>query len=243
MYLKDVLLFFVWSQCSSLLKATTSRSNGKQTEYPEIHFNISELDRIVSLPKLTIEPSFRQYSGFLEGATPNVQLHYWLVEAVGNHSEAPLFLWLNGGPGCSSLFGHLYENGPFIVKTGPKLVPNPYSWNLLGNMLYLESPAGVGFSYAKDGNTSASDDTTSLHNYHALLHFLKKFPAYKNRAFYITGESYAGVYVPTLALRLLNDGTDLDLRGLFVGNPAVDILNLDCSTIPYLHSRGFLPTK
>ncbi|KAA3671420.1 uncharacterized protein DEA37_0005224, partial [Paragonimus westermani] len=258
----------------------TSQSNSTQTEHLEIHSDLNESDRIVSLPRLTAEPSFRQYSGFLEGATPNIQLHYWLVEAVGNHSGAPLFLWLNGGPGCSSLFGHLYENGPFI----------------LGNVLYLESPAGVGFSYAKDGNTSASDDTdddvaggvvmtinaaineaylaaqrrlqfistlvlrsqmkdilpvhaasfcvdrfTSLHNYRALWHFLKKFPAYKNRAFYITGESYAGIYVPTLALRLLNDGIDLDLRGLFVGNPAVDILIDGCSIIPYLHSRGFLP--
>ncbi|KAF8566967.1 hypothetical protein P879_08439 [Paragonimus westermani] len=213
MHLKSAMLFFVWSHCLSLISTATSQSNSTQTEYLEIRSDLNESDRIVSLPRLTVEPSFRQYSGFLEGATPNIQLHYWLVEAVGNHSGAPLFLWLNGGPGCSSLFGHLYENGPFIVKPGPNLVRNPYSWNLLGNVLYLESPAGVGFSYAKDGNTSASDDTTSLHNYHALWHFLKKFPAYKNRAFYITGESYAGIYVPTLALRLLNDGIDLDLRG------------------------------
>ncbi|OON23147.1 serine carboxypeptidase [Opisthorchis viverrini] len=101
--------------------------------------------------------------------------------------------------------GHVQRNG--------LLDYNPYSWNKFANVLYLESPGGVGFSYVKDGNMTTDDDVTSLTNYHAMLSFMKKFPKYKGRDFYITGESYAGVYVPLLAVRFLeNNFKDLSLK-------------------------------
>lgn len=198
-----------------------------------------EEDRIKHLPGLEDEPSFAQFSGYLQGSTPNYQLHYWFIEAESDSEYAPLVLWLNGGPGCSSLEGLLTENGPFTVTKDKRLVYNPYSWNKFANMLYLESPAGVGFSYAADGNVTTDDDLTSLNSLHALLNFLEKFPGFKHRDFYITGESYAGVYVPTLAQRVIKANySGLNLKGIAVGNGLTSYFLNDNSLMYFINYHG-----
>ncbi len=76
-------------------------------------------------------------------------------------------------------------------------------------MLFLESPSGVGYSYTTDGNVSADDDSVASDNYQALIYFFRfKFPELRNNDFYITGESYAGVYLPTLGVLLAQDKTN-----------------------------------
>ncbi|KAA3674280.1 cathepsin A (carboxypeptidase C) [Paragonimus westermani] len=198
-------------------------------------------DRVTFLPGLTRQPSFAHFSGYLKGSTENFQLHYWFLEAVEKPDQAPLVLWLNGGPGCSSLGGLLTENGPFMVQDGQKLIPNPYSWNKFANVLYLEAPAGVGYSYAKDGNVTTDDDLTSLNSYHALIHFMEKFPAYKNRDLFICGESYAGVYVPTLALRILQNSAEVfNLKGIAIGNGLVNRKLNDNSLICFVNYHGLV---
>nr|CAH8855594.1 unnamed protein product [Trichobilharzia regenti] len=115
-------------------------------------------DRIDFLPGVWPMPYFIQYSGYLHGSTSNIRLHYWLVEAKVNPKGFPLLLWLNGGPGCSSMEGIFSENGPYNVLEGIKVAQNFYSWNNFANVLYLEAPAGVGFSYAVDNNITTDDD-------------------------------------------------------------------------------------
>ncbi|KAF5406238.1 Carboxypeptidase [Paragonimus heterotremus] len=217
---------------------TSQRDTKGDLSYEKI---TTENDRISFLPGLSDQPSFAQYSGYLTGSSDNFQLHYWFIEATEEPDEAPLVLWLNGGPGCSSMEGLLEENGPFIVQPGQTLIPNPYSWNNFANILYLETPAGVGFSFAKDGNVTTNDDLTSLNNYHALLSFFEKFPAYKNRDFFIFGESYAGVYVPTLAVRILENPTSgVNLKGIAVGNPLTSFKLNDNSLIYFLYYHGLV---
>lgn len=71
-----------------------------------------------------------------------------------------MILWLNGGPGCSSLQGALNENGPFVFKVNTNQVEtNPDGWTNFANMLYLESPARVGYSY---GNAEVDDNLVAL---------------------------------------------------------------------------------
>jgi len=129
------------------------------------------------------------YSGFLDvGPQPGKRLHYIFVESERNPTNDPVVLWLNGGPGCSSLEGFMYEHGPILVsdahnppninfdgkpsssRNTTQLVENPWSWSKVANVLYLEAPAGVGFSYSKNkkdlntgDNQTASDNLQALH--------------------------------------------------------------------------------
>ncbi|CAI2357252.1 unnamed protein product [Caenorhabditis sp. 36 PRJEB53466] len=208
-----------------------------------------DTDLVTDLPGLTFTPNFKQYSGFLDGSQGN-HLHYWLVEAQSNPITAPLVLWLNGGPGCSSLLGLLTENGPFRVNSdGATVIENVNSWNKAANILYLESPRDVGFSYRDTqtyGNdTLYNDDKTAIDNAIALLQFFQRFPEYQGRDFYITGESYGGVYVPTLSklvVQLIKNNTApyISLKGFAVGNGALSRKHLTNSGIDLLYYRGML---
>uniref|UniRef100_A0A0N4ZPX6 Carboxypeptidase n=1 Tax=Parastrongyloides trichosuri TaxID=131310 RepID=A0A0N4ZPX6_PARTI len=178
-------------------------------------------DEIKSLPGLTFNINFKHFSGYLSTSS-NTNLHYWLVESQGNASTDPLILWLNGGPGCSSLGGSFEENGfAFPNQDSSTLFENVFSWNKLGNVLYLESPRDVGFSYGT-GDYTWSDDQTAQDNADAIVQFLIKFPEYAGRDFYITGESYGGVYIPTLTYKLINliqsQSLNLNLKGIAIGN-------------------------
>lgn len=179
-------------------------------------------DEIHSLPGLSTKLPFKHYSGYLNADDKQNRFwHYWFVESQSNPDKDPLVLWLNGGPGCSSLLGLLTENGPYSVSNDGQVQMNPYSWNKRANVVYMESPAGVGFSYAADGDITADDDTTAKQNHAALRSFLRKFPSLANRPLYLTGESYGGVYLPTLA-SLVDDDKELNLKGVAIGNGYLD---------------------
>uniref|UniRef100_A0A646QCJ4 Carboxypeptidase n=1 Tax=Hemiscolopendra marginata TaxID=943146 RepID=A0A646QCJ4_9MYRI len=195
-------------------------------------------DEIVDLPGLPSKPNFHQYSGYLN-ATNGRLLHYWFVESERDPSNDPLLLWLNGGPGCSSLDGLLTEHGPFrVAEQGKSLSFNPYSWNKLTNVVYLEAPAGVGFSYSLDKNYKTNDDQVSLDNYVALQSFFKKFPQFTKNEFYITGESYGGIYVPTLSVRVLQGSAPINFKGFAVGNGLSSSLLNDNSIIFFIYHHG-----
>ena len=176
------------------------------------------------------KPRTVQYSGFLPADANNtVFLHYWLVTSSNHPATDPVVVWMNGGPGCSSLLGLLVELGPYTftgandsVSGVPMLKDNPYSWTTSANVLFLEQPAGVGFSYAVNGTMASDDFIQSQNSYGFLLNFFKAFPEFSKQPFYVTGESYAGIYVPTLALRII-DGNDagmphINLQGIAVGD-------------------------
>ncbi|XP_033113452.1 lysosomal protective protein-like [Anneissia japonica] len=179
-------------------------------------------DEIISLPGISANlVRFKQYSGYLN-ATGTRRFHYWFVESEGNPAKDPLVLWLNGGPGCSSLDGLFSENGPFLPSNdGKTLTLNPFRWNLLANVIYLESPAGVGFSYSSDATYKTTDDEVAEDNYQALQHFFLKYPNFTSNQLFLTGESYAGVYVPTLAVKILEGNNTINMQGFAIGNPLV----------------------
>lgn len=113
-----------------------------------------EDDRIAALPGQP-NVSFQQFSGYVTvNQVSGRALFYWLTEAVHKPLSKPLVVWLNGGPGCSSVaYGASEEIGPFrLNKTASGLYLNKFSWNTEANLLFLETPAGVGFSYS---NTSS----------------------------------------------------------------------------------------
>ena len=110
------------------------------------------------------------------------------------------------------------EQGPFRPSKGGNLTLNENRWNKAANMVFIEQPLGVGFSYTSDPNIKYGDDMASTDNYLFILGFLAKFPQYKSNDFYLTSESYGGHYLPTLAKKLVDLG-GVNFRGFAVGNP------------------------
>ncbi|KIH45949.1 serine carboxypeptidase, partial [Ancylostoma duodenale] len=204
-----------------------------------------QADKIVNLPGLTFEIKFNQYSGYLRGSDTH-KLHYWLVESQNYASTAPLLLWLNGGPGSSSVWGMLTENGPFRPnKDGKTLYENVYSWNKFANVLYLEAPHNVGYSYSTVANDNAyTDDQTADENYNALKDFFSIYPQYLRREFFVTGESYGGVYVPTLSRRILQgiytQELPVNFKGIAIGNGKLTTKHQVNSAIFQLYTYGLV---
>ncbi|KAF9614909.1 hypothetical protein IFM89_021339 [Coptis chinensis] len=193
---------------------------------------LKEADRIEKLPGQP-KVKFNQYSGYVtvDGEVGRA-LFYYFVESPDKPSTKPLVLWLNGGPGCSSLgTGAMTELGPFRVeKDGTTLKINQYAWNKKANILFLESPAGVGFSYSNStlDYELSRDERTAQDSYTFLLNWLERFPEYKNRDFFMIGESYAGHFIPQLAQLILQKNKEtnqtrvINLRGITIGNALVD---------------------
>ncbi|PIN06130.1 Serine carboxypeptidases (lysosomal cathepsin A) [Handroanthus impetiginosus] len=223
-----------------LLKSRKSQSFSISDLYAERDYSpvytspqdgLMQADKIDKLPGQPDNVNFDQYAGYVT-VDPQAgrALFYYFVESPTDSSTKPLVLWLNGGPGCSSLIGAMEELGPFRVNSdGKTLFFNNYSWNNAANVIFLESPAGVGFSYS---NTSADynntgDASTAIDAYAFLVNWLDRFPQYKTRDFYITGESYAGHYVPQLAYTILMNNkktnqTVINLKGVAIGNAWID---------------------
>ena len=187
-----------------------------------------EDDRVKSIP----DYSFRGllYSGYLD-VSQTKKFHYMFNYAYEDSENKPLVLWLNGGPGCSSLDGWANEHGPMTFDEEGKFKMNEYTWIKAANMLYLESPGDVGFSYIDsklDYELYTDDNTVGDDNLNALLDFFKKFPSMKNKDFYISGESYGGIYVPILAYKViqynkgLEESKKIKLKGILVGNGVTD---------------------
>ncbi|KAH9321476.1 hypothetical protein KI387_016115, partial [Taxus chinensis] len=206
-----------------------------------------EDDLITALPGQPRDVAFRQYSGYVTvDAKTGRSLFYYLAEAAQAPSHKSLILWLNGGPGCSSLgYGAFQELGPFRVNAdGKTLSNNPYSWNQVANVVFLETPIGVGFSYSNTSSdySSGGDQVTALYNYIFLLNWFEKFPQYKHRDFYIAGESYAGNYIPELVDLILkyNRTPFIRLRGVMIGNGVTNANTDGRGYIDYMWSHSLI---
>lgn len=184
------------------------------------------LDQVLEMPGLAYEPTFNQFSGYIQLAGTQKHIHYWLVEA--EIPDAPLVFWTNGGPGCSGLIGFMTEQGPFRPDEAGNIFPNEYAWNKIANMVFLEQPVGVGFSYSDNKDDyKIGDDQSAKDNLATIRGFLTRFPQFAQTPLYITSESYGGHYMPTLANEIINynDATEsdkLNFMGFAVGNPYTD---------------------
>ncbi|KAG9131132.1 hypothetical protein Leryth_027066 [Lithospermum erythrorhizon] len=202
----------------------------------------NEADKIFSLPGQP-KLNFQQYAGYIVvGDQQQSSLFYYFVEAELNPASKPLVLWLNGGPGCSSVgAGAFIEHGPLKVS-GNHLIKNEYSWNKEANMLYLESPAGVGFSFSTNSSfyDYVDDEMTARDNILFLEKWLNKFPEYRNNDFYLTGESYGGHYVPQLADYIIKSEMKINLKGIAIGNPLLEFNTDFNSRAEYFWSHGLI---
>jgi cathepsin A (carboxypeptidase C) len=140
----------------------------------------------------------KQYTGWLDVGTKH--LFFWYFESQNNPSEDPLLLWLTGGPGSSSMIGLLQELGPCLINEhGNGTVHNEYAWSKNANIIFVDQPAGVGFSYLDNDIPVPASSFTAAEDMHHFLQLFTThiFPDLRGREFHITGESYA-VRIPHL---------------------------------------------
>ena len=181
-------------------------------------------DQVNTLPGWDKPLPSKMYSGYIDvtdSADREMLVHYFYVESEVSPATDPVLLWTNGGPGASSMLGLFVELGPLLanedsLKTEaynasgvPTLFYNPHSWSRLGSVLMFDWPPPVGFSYCSNpaGNgTSCGDwDDTRMAavSYAALSGWYQRFAERRTNPLYLTGESYAGIYVPKLAEQIL----------------------------------------
>ncbi|XVF23523.1 hypothetical protein REPUB_Repub13aG0046100 [Reevesia pubescens] len=157
----------------------------------------------------------------------DARMFYFFFESR-NSKKDPVVIWLTGGPGCSSELALFYENGPFTIADNMSLVWNEYGWDKSSNLLYVDQPIGTGFSYSSDrGDIRHNEDEVSNDLYDFLQAFFAEHPEFAKNDFYITGESYAGHYIPAFAARVhrgnkAKDGIHVNLKGFAIGNGLTD---------------------
>ncbi|KAL4565091.1 hypothetical protein LXL04_029174 [Taraxacum kok-saghyz] len=173
-------------------------------------------------------------------------------ESEGSPKDDPLMLWLTGGPGCSGLSALLYEIGPFTINyenstlEKTMLEINPHSWTKVANIIFLDQPAGTGFSYAKTPEAYITNDTLSTtYTYHFLRKWLVEHPKFLNNPMYIGADSYAGIMVPMIVEKIYNgnevgEQPEINIKGYVLGNPLTDRSGDFKSRIPFAHRTALL---
>jgi len=158
-----------------------------------LSFAAPNADAVPKLPDFGTPPT-PMWSGFLDASNGTHQ-HYWFAQSSrSDASSAPVVLWLNGGPGSTGILGMLQEHGPVLINATGGLMENPYAWTTVANLLIMEAPAGVGYSYCTiDGKPSLAcantDKLTAANNRRCLQDFFNnKFPELRKNKFFITGE-------------------------------------------------------
>ncbi|MCO5549406.1 hypothetical protein L7F22_002877 [Adiantum nelumboides] len=208
---------------------------------------------VTSLPGFSGTFPSQHYAGYVTiEEMVGRNLYYYFVTSSNSPSTDPVLLWMNGGPGCSSFDGFIYEHGPFSFEMNstsgglPILSVNPYSWTKVASIIYLESPVGVGFSYQNVTPDYSTDDLKTAKDVHSfLLKWFEEYPEFQSNAFYVAGESYAGVYVPTVVQEIvtgIQNGTTptINLKGYLIGNGVTDEVFDGDALVPFAHGMGLI---
>jgi len=175
------------------------------------------------------DPTVKSLSGYFEiSQTYEKNYFYWFFESRSEPSNDPLIIWLTGGPGCSSQLALLSENGPCTpTPDGLDTIPNPYSWNNNANIMWIDQPSGVGFSYGDKRGLDSNETEVAEDLYNFLQEFFKAHNEYLPNEFFVFGESYGGHFVPAISSRIYagnkkQEGLHINLQGLGIGNGLTD---------------------
>ncbi|KAF8142101.1 Alpha/Beta hydrolase protein, partial [Boletus edulis] len=214
-----------WASCISLLLSAYTLSsftfaqaqsqqpgNTTQDSWPHVYpgmptgdycpewqkyFQVTE-----SLPNVTF-PLARNWAGNIpvqRPGHPNNTLFFWAFESSDgsftDNSDKPWAIWLNGGPGGSSLFGLFIENGPLHITSNYSVVENEYAWSTVADYVWIDQPVGTGFGTVDASGLVPDEDQVAIDFMGFLDNFVKVFPNLARRPLYLTGESYAGTYIP-----------------------------------------------
>ncbi|KAK6926716.1 Peptidase S10, serine carboxypeptidase [Dillenia turbinata] len=194
------------------------------------HYSSKIFERRLKFPNLLSESSgtsvedLGHHAGYYRlPHSKSARMFYFFFESR-NRKEDPVVVWLTGGPGCGSEIALFYENGPFHLTSNLSLVWNDYGWDKISNIIFVDQPTGTGFSYTSDNeDIPHGEEQVSNDLYDFIQAFFAEHPQYAKNDFYITGESYAGHYIPAFASRVHqgnkeNKGININLKGFGIGN-------------------------
>lgn len=199
-------------------------------------------------------------------------LHKQRHKADGKTNNQKLVIWLNGGPGCSSMVGQLWENGPFTIHNADEIESikssssessnnddissfylkfNEFSWNEIADVIYVEQPVRTGYSIASNDSMIIDNEYKVASDFYLfLVEFITIFPEYQASVdIYISGESYAGFYIPYMAEYIvktqetmdITDSKYINIQGVAIGNGAIDDAIQFASYSEYAYSHGLIP--
>ncbi|XP_025835840.1 venom serine carboxypeptidase-like [Agrilus planipennis] len=205
--------------CDPLILTPLIKNNRTSEALSASRVNYSPFGKIVS------------YSGFLTvNEKFNSNMFFWFFQSENDYRNDPVILWLQGGPGASSLIALFVENGPFKISSNNSVEFRQESWTKNHSVLYIDNPVGSGFSFTKDDAGFVRDgNSTGADIYEALVQFFKLFPELRKNKFFIAGESYAGKYVPAIGHVILEKNpkaqVPIYLAGVIIGDGFCDPVN------------------
>ncbi|XP_035667694.1 probable serine carboxypeptidase CPVL isoform X2 [Branchiostoma floridae] len=188
--------------------------------------------------------SVKSYSGYLTvNKAYNSNLFFWFFPALTDPDNAPLLLFLEGGPGATAMYGIFTETGPFYITEDSQLTSQNVTWISAYSMLYFDSPVGTGFSFTKsDAGFSTTQEEIADNLYNALLQFYQIYPDFQERDFYVTGVSYAGKYVPALSYKIHMENPTakfkINFKGMAIGDGWCDPINQFHAFPDFLYNTG-----
>lgn len=170
--------------------------------------------------------NIKSYSGYFTVNKPyDSNLFFWFFPSLSDQKNDPIILWLQGGPGATSLIGLFGENGPFTVKNKKGLKLRKYAWTNTHSVIYIDNPVGTGYSFT-NGGYAQNETQVGTDLYNALLQFFTLFPDLQKNDFFVAGESYAGKYVPAIAYTISKNNPaaklKINLKGISIGNGLSD---------------------
>lgn len=193
-------------------------------------------------PKSLGVDSVKQYSGYLDDLEDDKHFFYWFFESRNDPKNDPVILWLNGGPGCSSLTGLFFELGPSSIDKSLNPNYNPYSWNSNASVIFLDQPVNVGYSYSSN---SVSNTVAAGKDVYAFLElFFQQFPEYVELPFHMAAESYGGHYIPAFGAEILSHkDRSFNLTSVLIGNGLTDPLLQypEYETMACSYDNGYKP--
>ncbi|KAJ6584134.1 serine carboxypeptidase [Mycena vulgaris] len=194
------------------------------------------------------DDSVKQYSGYLDIAEGK-HLFFWFFESRSSPSSDPLVMWLNGGPGCSSTTGLLFELGPCSVNKSDNgtvfTTRNEYGWNDNANIIFIDQPANVGYSFSSSKTAPVRNTPVAADDVYAFLQlFVRRFEEYATLPFHLAAESYGGHYAPHIASTVHHKNEELiqapssdlrriNLESIMIGNGLSDPLIQMPSVVGY----------
>jgi len=230
-------------ECDASATASSSESNDDSP--PVYDFGLKDGRTIQLREKINergsedaefCDASSKSISGYMDlkgskyDQSGDKHLFFWMFERRDSHlstrkpEDIPFVVWLTGGPGCSSTLALLSENGPCSVnEDGATTSVNANSWTEAAHVLWLDQPAGVGYSYGDENDSG--EEMIGEDAYYFFQAFFQSHPEYAKNPLYIIGESYGGHYVPAISHRifkgnqnLCTDCIELNFAGLAIGN-------------------------